>query len=356
MTSSRLRACLVRAGALLAMTSIVVAPSTASAQQSAEDLAAARQLGTDGVMLADEGKCAEAIEKLTRAEKLHHAPSTADRLGECQIELGMLVAGTELLQRVVREPLGPNPAPVFTQAVARAQKALQAALPKIGNLRVVVSPPAVKATLAIDGAPLQESLIGVDRPTDPGSHVVSASAAGYLPAKVDVVLAQGETKNVELTLVVDPDAPKEAPPPPVAGPSAPVAPPEEPSTGGSRAPAFAAFGVGAVGVVIGAVAGGLALSNLSSAESDCGADHKCRAGSAGASDLSTARSMATVSTVGFIVGGVGLATGAVLLLTRSSGSPSSTTSAASRPPPSAPRPAHVEPVLGLGSIGLRGTF
>ena len=47
----------------------------------------------------------EAIEKLKRAEALHHAPTILGRLGECQVNVGEVVEGTENLNLVVREPL-----------------------------------------------------------------------------------------------------------------------------------------------------------------------------------------------------------------------------------------------------------
>src|SRR5215471_18888470 len=84
-------------------------PAEAGAQSNqAENVAAARSLGIEGVQLAEAGKCTEAIEKLTRAEALYHAPTILGRLGECQVNVGQIVVGTENLNRVVREQLPPN--------------------------------------------------------------------------------------------------------------------------------------------------------------------------------------------------------------------------------------------------------
>ena len=65
----------------------------------------ARGLAVEGLKLADAGKCPEAIEKLMRAEKLHHSAIVQGRLGECQIAVGKLVDGTENLRKVMREPV-----------------------------------------------------------------------------------------------------------------------------------------------------------------------------------------------------------------------------------------------------------
>src|SRR5690606_5856654 len=139
-------------------------------------------LGVEGVTLANAGKCAEAVPKLERAEALHPAPTTATRLGECEIELGRLVRGTERLQRVVRERLPANAHPAFVAAVARARAALEAALPRIATLRIdVAAPPGVELALTIDGEPASSALVGVDRRIDPGAHEVLVRADGYLP-------------------------------------------------------------------------------------------------------------------------------------------------------------------------------
>src|SRR5690606_16835262 len=76
------------------------APASEDSQPSAEDIAAARSLGAQGVTLAIEGNCADAIDPLSRAEQLYHAPTILTELGYCKCEVGELVEGTELLNRV----------------------------------------------------------------------------------------------------------------------------------------------------------------------------------------------------------------------------------------------------------------
>src|SRR3954464_1252705 len=114
--------------------------ASSRADDSAENTAAARTLGIEGVQLADAGKCPEAIEKLTRAEALHHAPTILGRLGECQVNVGSVVEGTENLNRVVREELPPSAPKVFRDAQDRAQKVLAQALPKIAHLVIRITP------------------------------------------------------------------------------------------------------------------------------------------------------------------------------------------------------------------------
>src|SRR5450755_5120662 len=130
----------------------VVVPSRAD--DDAENKAAARTLGIQGVQLADAGKCPEAIEKLQRAESLHHAPTILGRLGECQVAVGQVVAGTENLNSVVREPLAPNAPKVYRDAQDRAQKVLATAMPKIAHLTISVVPPEAKPTVTVNGKPI----------------------------------------------------------------------------------------------------------------------------------------------------------------------------------------------------------
>ncbi len=322
----------------LPLAAATLATSPARADDAA-NTATARALGIEGVTLADAGKCREAIEKLERAEKLHHAPTTATRLAECEIEIGRLVSGTERLQRVVREPLAADAHPAFVAAAARAQKDLAAALPRIATLRLSVKAPAgAKLTITIDDEPASDAILDSNRRTDPGPHKIAVTAHGCKPAATTALLEEGQTKSVVLELHVDPAAPPE----PVAAAYEPVQPE---ARGGSKAPAMVAFGVGALGLGAG-VLGAVTVSNKSHAlESTCDASRVCP--TASREDISSAKQWATISTVGFVTAGVGLVSGVVLLL--AAGAPSSS----ERTPGNGMR---VRPVVGLSSVGVDGSF
>lgn len=352
---------LARAFALVA--GAALAAPAASAQQapgatSATELATARALGVEGVKLADANNCAEAVSRLERAERIHHAPTTLGRLGECHVQLGALVLGTELLQRVVREGLPANAPPAFVLAKARAQKVLEQALPKIGKLRISVkAPPEVRPTVVVDGEPVASALLEVDRPTDPGAHRVEASAAGYKTASATVTLREGGTEAVSLALEPDPNAPRPEPPGPVGpaverggAPPEPalgaLPPPAEPAGGTptARLVAYGLLGAGAVGIAAGSVLGGLTISKASDLEAQC--PNKECASPPAQDDLNRASRMGTWSTVAFGVGGASLVGGVVLLLTSPAGPARSS---------GTPGPA-VRPRVGLSSLGLEGSF
>ncbi|MET0795424.1 MAG: hypothetical protein ABW061_28150, partial [Polyangiaceae bacterium] len=328
-------------GALCAVLVATLA-GVSRADDSAENTAAARTLGIEGVQLADAGKCPEAIEKLTRAESLHHAPTILGRLGECQVNVGEVVAGTENLNMVVREQLAPNAPKVFRDAQERAQKVLTLATPKIAHLTIRITPSDVKANVAVAGKSVPAALLGAERPTDPGTHSVTATAEGYKPASATVTLAEGGHQDITLLLEKDPNAVAALPPSTATPATVDVNPPPAPAESKSNTPAYVAFGIGAAGIVVGSVTGGLALSKAG----DC-PDKVCPT----QDKLDGAKSMATVSTISFGIGLAGVAVGTILLLTNHK---SEAAPAQAKAPPE-PK-LSVRPWIGVSSLGVMGSF
>jgi hypothetical protein len=331
-----------------ALSLLVTAPAW-SQDASAENIAAARALGIQGVQLADAGKCDQAIEKLSRAESLYHAPTILGRLGECQVSVGQLVLGTENLNKVVREQLAPNAPQAFRTAQERAKKALDAALPKIAYLTVTVEPRDIKPEVKVGGMAVSSALIGVERPTDPGTHEIVVSAPGYLEAKSSVTLAEAGHQSVTLTLVPDPNAKPATPPetiPPggtLTPPPGAQPPPAAEESGGSKTLAYVLLGVGGVGIVAGSITGVMAIG----AKGDLDCPEKRCAGNE-ANDLDSAKTIALVSTISFAVGIPAAAVGTVLLLT--GGSKKDTGKHDPR------KTFTATPYIGIGEAGVVGTF
>jgi hypothetical protein len=325
----------------------VSGPAAAQDANQAENIAAARSLGIEGVQLAEAGKCDQAIEKLSRAEALYHAPTILDRLGECQITVGQIVLGTENLNRVVREPLAANAPKAFRDAQARAKKALDAALPRIGHLTVTVEPKEAKITVTVGGAPVPDALIGAERPTDPGTREVVASAPGYLTQKTTVTLAEGGHEAVTLRLPLDPNAPKPGADVPAAVAAPPVPPPPPPpaaeSSNGTKTLGYVLIGTGAAGIVVGSITGAMALQKKS--DLDC-PDNHCSGSDVDA--LHGAKHMALASTISFAIGIPAAAIGTVFLLTSSKSQ--------ERAQKGPPKHFAAEPYIGPSSAGLLGSF
>ena len=330
------RDCVAIAVALVALSISGVASAD---EPSAADIAAARSLSQEGTKLANANKCAEAIDKLSRAEKLFHAPTTLSRLGECQVKVGRVVEGTENLNRVVRETLAPNAPKAFVKAQERAKELLPAARAKIAKLTVTVNAPkGAEIAVRVDGEPMNSANLGTERPVDPGEHTIEASAPGHTSAKAKAQLKEGGAESVTLTIEVDPNAPKIAAAQPTDPKPKDTPPPPPPRESSSKVPVFLAFGVGLVGIGVGATFGVLASGKKSDLDGSCNADKRCPPDQEGT--LSSAKTFSTVSTIGFIVGGIGIATGTVLLVTSSGGS----------------KAGSVSPFVGLGNAGVTGSF
>lgn len=315
---------------------------TAHADDDPSAVAAARTIGVEGLKLAEAGNCKDAIEKLDRAEKLHHAPTTQYRLGECLIKTGRLVLGTEHLRRLTRETLDSKAPPAFAAAQKNAQKLLDETTPRIAQLHVNVAVPAgVQPQVTIDGEAIPAALLEIDRPTDPGSHTIEAIAPGHKKTAQQVALKEGEKLTVDLTPEVDKTAaPVEPPPPPpttttAPPPPPPAEPPPPPAKQGMdtwRIVGWSLVGVGAAGLVTGVIAGSMGLGTKSDLNDSCDAQKIC--GPEQQDKLDRLQTEATIGTIGFVIGGAGLIGGGALLLF---GPKSNVT-------------------VGLGSVGYRGTF
>ncbi len=347
----------VALGLAAGLAASAVAPAAlAQGQPQAENVAAARTLGIQGIQLADAGNCKDAVEKLARAASLYHAPTILGRLGECQVQVGQVVLGTENLNRVVREQLAASAPKAFRDAQERARGVLSAALPKIARLTVKVEPADANVQVTVAGTPIPPALLGIERPTDPGTHEVVASAPGYLEQRASITLAEGGQQELSLLLVKDPNAAVAAASPaaPAAAQpstSAPAAPPRDVAPKKSNTLAYVALGVGGAGMVVGGVTGFLALGK----KGDLKGCVETRCPSNQADTLDSAKTMATVSTVGFAVGFVGVGVGVVLLLTGGSSSSAKLTSPqlAKRAPTDG---LQVKPWFGADAAGLSGSF
>jgi hypothetical protein len=132
---------------------------------------------------------------------------------------------------------------------------------------------------------------------------------------------------------------------PTTASPATVAEGEQQHHGSPRYLPWVAFGVGAAGLILGGVTGGLAMGAHSTLAGECPGG-TCPTDKQ--SDLDSYHLLGTLSTVGFAVGGVGVAAGVVLLLVQ----PKSDAA----PPAAASSGLSVTPVLGPGSIGAVGRF
>ncbi len=296
---------------------------------SAAETATARSLAVEGLKLAQANDCADAVPKLERAEKLYHSAVVASRLGECYVNLGRLVEGTEVLRKVLREPQAADATPALTKALDRAQRVLDAAKPRIAGLTIkVASVPDMR--VKIDGNVVPSALVDTEVATDPGEHSVEVTAPGFLKSATHLGLAEGEKKSVTLTLSRDPNAATTPAPAAAAtangsggAPSTNAAGQADstPSNTGAtptretnRTAAYVSFGVGAAGVAAGGVLGLLTIKRYNDIHGHCPNDVCSSDQQRG---LDSAKRLGTSSTIAFGVGGAGLVLGSVLFFTAS---------------------------------------
>jgi tetratricopeptide (TPR) repeat protein len=286
--------------------------------------AAARALAVEGVKLAQSDRCAEAIDKLERAEELHHAPIVLARLGECYVRQGRLVEGIERLRSVLREPLPANPSAALQQAYTTSKNLLESAPAKLATLTISIdAPPNANATVTIDDKPVPPALLGARRPTDPGEHFIKASAPGYLTTTRRLSLSQGEEQNIMLALVMDASLPRAAAKgvsaagqqraahrsEAAAGSPPSAANPAQTAGGPKLLPAYVAWGASALALGVGIGFGVAALNNQNDLEQGC-PGKICAAEQR--TVLDTARTNATISTAGFVGAIAGATLGTVL--------------------------------------------
>jgi hypothetical protein len=301
---------------------VLTSASPAYAQDaSSQDIAQARQLGQQAQAAYDKGDFVESEKLWSAAAKLYtQAPTLTLGLARTQAKLGKVVAAQENYNKIVREwGNNPNPPPAFKDAVEAAKNEVGAVSAKVASVTVSVEGP-TNPVVTIDGQTVPVAALGLKRPVDPGSHKVSATADGYKPADATFSVTEGGSAAASLKMEKAPGAVAVVPggPAPSSGTGAASATEPGADTSGSKGSmnktlAIVAFGVGGAGLVVGAITGGIALGKAGDLKDKCGADKSCPPSEQ--SNVDSYKSVGTISTIGFIVAGVGGVTGLVLLLT-----------------------------------------
>lgn len=300
------------------------------AETDAAVTATARELAVDGVKLAQNDQCSEAVTKLERAERLHHSAIVLTRLGECYVKLGRLVEGRERLRTVLRETLPGNPSPALQQAYTDAQAALEATEATVAHLTIMVEgvEKGAHLSLNIDDKTLPGELVGVSQPCDPGDHVVQVKADGYSAASREVTLTPGDDQSITLALVAAPRVADSvrARKSTFAEAAASQVDLESPSgsrkhaaDGPNHLPAYLAWGVGGAALGVGVAFGVVAMSNTSNLDRRC-PDKSCSVTNKPLLDAT--KDYALISTIGYAAAGAGAVLGLVLFLVENGSSSS----------------------------------
>lgn len=265
----------------------------------------------EGRKLHLDGKHAEAVVKLQQVVALRKSPQALRALGLAEQDAGKVIAARSHFEEALRLATDTGPA----TEIEPAKKALEQVAKVVAHVRVTLPAEAVDASLKIDGEDLVLKDGAVD--VDPGSHTLTAEGPGIRPYSESVVVAAGRTAELEVKIVADG------------------------TRGAFRRPlGIVVAGVGAAGLVAGAVTGILAIGAHDDLSKTCAAG-LCP--DSDAAKIDAYHTLGMVSTVSLVAGGVLAATGTVLWLTapRANGSP-----AARR----------IAPFVGAGTVGVRGTF
>ncbi len=314
---------------------------TAASARSQDNAAAAQALYEDAMTLIKEGNHASACPKLEESQKLDPGMGTQYRLAECYEKTGRLASAWSLYITVADAARQVGRADLESYARGRAD-ALRPKLPKLTILvpKEVESIPGVeiKRDGSVVGRPLWNSGI----PLDPGKHTIEATAPKKKPWKGTIEAKEGVESSIAVPALDD--LPKAPPSPSREAPGG--------SSGfGQRAAAVAVGGVGVAGIVVGAVFGSRAVSTWKEVVLHCGDPKDCDKMPGqlekGRDLESEARTSSTLSTIAFVVGGVGLVAAPVLWFTAPS--PKSTTKQASF---------QLYPTVGMGTLGgvVQGHF
>lgn len=269
----------------------------------------ARGFAERAVDLFQQGDYQRAMDLFFEAEKHFHAPHHVLFIARAQDKLGLLLDASATYKRLVDEKL-PDDAPgPFKEAQATGKAELAALDARIPTLAVGVTGSAsALAHVSIDGGDIEQSAWGEPKKLDPGTHTVDARAPEVPSVRRSVTLKEGAHERLDLVL--------EPPPKP------------------SLAPQLIAFGAGALGLGVGAITGAMSLGVVGDLDSRCPSRHCTPNDEA---DGSRAKTLGTVSTIGFIVGAAGVAAGVVIVVTR-------------------PRRAPVAMAVGPLALTVRGAF
>ena len=309
-----------RPRALLLAAALALAGAAAEGVARAEDPAAEAlyQEGRRAVIAKD---WALACQKFRESHDREPAPGTLLNLADCEENRGAWLEALAHFQSAERLFRAGDPRGAYAKQRALA---LDHRMPKL-TLRLHPASP-IGTVVERDGVPLGTPLLGSASPLVPGDHVVVVRAPGRLEVRTTIRLAEGDAREIEVAAgaplppgaaAVDAKVAAVPPATPPAAASAPLAAKVEPRSVESAPPSplrtagFVSLGVGAVGLGVGLISGFLTMNAKSTADQNCPATG-CN--QTGLDAESRGKTWSTASTAGFIVGGVGLAAGAGLLL------------------------------------------
>jgi hypothetical protein len=236
----------------------------------------------------------------SRAESISHSPVFLLYTARCLERQRKLVEARRVYDLVANEQLGESAAEAWRAATidaARERADLASRVPSI--VISIRNAPAGELSLVLDGASVDSSGLGKPLELDPGEHHLQATRRDGSKVETRFLVAEGQRFLAVELAFPEPSSPP--PPPPPASP---------PAKSPLRTAGYVATGIGLAGLLVGAASGVAALVRFSSIKDRCDGN---RCDPDDEASMSSVRTLASVSDVGFVIAAGGLGTGGVLL-------------------------------------------
>jgi hypothetical protein len=295
---------------------------------SAQEKAMASQLFDDADKLMGQKQFGDACPKYAESNRLDPQLGTLLHLAECYERSGKTASAWASFKdgAEIAAQRGDPREPKIRERLADIEKRL----PKL----IITVPPTAPSDLEVqqDGNVVGRAVWGSPVPVDPGTHTITASAAGRQSwtqaiqigssgGAVQLAIPELAAAQAGAAPVPAPPPEQTAPPPEPASNAAPPGP-DKPSNGNTqRTLGFVAGGAGVVGLVVGTVFMVQRGSKLSDRDGICPSGVGCAPGSQNKINSLTddARSAQTIGTIGLIAGGALVAGGLALVFTAPKG-------------------------------------
>jgi hypothetical protein len=256
----------------------------------------------------EKGDFAAALTLYRGADEIMHVPTTGIEVARTYASLNKLVEARDAALAVLRLPVASEEPAPFREARAAADRLARELLEQFPQLEIEVAPPeaAARATLRLDGEEVAPATLQLPHSLNPEMHRIELAAVGYRPIDLRVALTRGERKLLRLRLEMLPATqPRLGAPAQSSMPSrAPLAHvPQRPLPW----PTWLGIGMGGAGLVLGSVAGVIALDRVHAARKHC-SGNVCSPEAQ--PDRDAALTAAHVSNAGWLLCGVGAVVGA----------------------------------------------
>jgi hypothetical protein len=246
------------------------APADTEAPANERDPAAAEVLFRSGRQLLRESKPDEALAKFEESYRLEPTAGALFNQGECRLTQGKTASAWALYQQAATLAKLQGKPDLFELANARTNLVA-------GDLSYIsfhLAAPVPGLQVQRDGVLIGQAQFDVALPIDPGRHDISFRAPGYEPLKKFVIIGEKrDRKNIVIPRLREQPLPLPPPPAEVARPKpVPPSPTPRPNLG-----PWILAGAGAASLVIGTVAGLLAIQENSNMKEQCPDQASCPA-------------------------------------------------------------------------------